>query len=81
MHKYEDLDDAQQRAIDDLFEHDARLALLETGFGKTVVELTVGEELMDAGVITTPLVLAPLRVAQNTWPSEPANINHTLKTR
>jgi len=76
MHKYEDLDDAQQRAIDDLFEHDARLALLETGFGKTVVELTVGEELMDAGVITTPLVLAPLRVAQNTWPSEPANWTH-----
>lgn len=33
MRQYEDLDDLQQKAIDDLYEHDERLALLETGFG------------------------------------------------
>lgn len=76
MRKYEDLDDLQQAAIDDLYEHDERLALLETGFGKTVCELTAGEELMAAGVVTTPLVFAPLRVAQATWPNEPANWEH-----
>ena len=31
MRRYEDLDDLQQKAIDDLYEHDERLALLETG--------------------------------------------------
>jgi hypothetical protein len=76
MRQYEDLDELQQLAIDDLYAHDVRLALLETGFGKTVCELTVGEELMAAGVVTTPLVFAPLRVAQATWPNEPANWEH-----
>lgn len=76
MRRYEDLDELQQLAIDDLYAHDERLALLETGFGKTVCELTVGEELMAAGVVTTPLVFAPLRVAQATWPNEPANWEH-----
>ncbi len=70
MRRYEDLDDLQQKAIDDLFEHDERLALLETGFGKTVVSLTAGEELRAAGVVKRPIVFAPLRVATNTWPNE-----------
>lgn len=70
MRKYADLDELQQRAIDDLYEHDERLALLETGFGKTVVAMTAGEELRAAGVIKRPLVFAPLRVASNTWPNE-----------
>jgi len=70
VRKYEDLDDLQQKAIDALFENDERLALLETGFGKTVVAMTAGEELRAAGVIKRPLVFAPLRVATNTWPNE-----------
>jgi len=76
MRRYEDLDELQQLAIDDLYSHDERLALLETGFGKTVVEMTVGEELMAAGVVTTPLVFAPLRVAQVTWPNERFEWDH-----
>lgn len=70
LRPYSALDELQQRAIDDLYGHDERLALLATGFGKTVVEMTVGEELMRDGVIQRPLVFAPLRVAQNTWPQE-----------
>jgi hypothetical protein len=70
VRKYEDLDDLQQKAIDALFNNDERLALLETGFGKTVVAMTAGEELRAAGVIKRPLVFAPLRVATNTWPNE-----------
>lgn len=70
MRKYEDLDDLQQKAIDALFNNDERLALLETGFGKTVVAMTAGEELRAAGVIKRPLVFAPLRVSTNTWPNE-----------
>ncbi len=70
MRRYEDLDDLQQKAIDALYNNDERLALLETGFGKTVVAMTAGEELRAAGVIKHPLVFAPLRVATNTWPNE-----------
>lgn len=70
MRRYEDLDDLQQKAIDALYNNDEHLALLETGFGKTVVAMTAGEELRAAGVIKRPLVFAPLRVATNTWPNE-----------
>lgn len=64
------IDELQHRAMDDLYAHDERLALLETGFGKTLVEMTVGEELRAAGVVKRPLVFAPLRVATSTWPQE-----------
>jgi hypothetical protein len=73
---YSALDELQQAAIDDLYANDERLALLETGFGKTVAGLTAGEELRAAGVIKRPLVFAPLRVSQNTWPQERAEWEH-----
>lgn len=41
------------------------------GMGKTVATLTALEDLFMAGAETRPaLVLAPLRVAANTWPDE-----------
>ena len=76
MRRYEDLDDLQQAAIDALYNNDERLALLETGFGKTVVAMTAGEELRAAGVIKRPLVFAPLRVATATWPNERREWEH-----
>ena len=77
---YSALDNLQQKAIDALYERDECLALLETGFGKTVAGLTAGEELRAAGVIKRPLVFAPLRVAQATWPNEPAEWEHLNDT-
>ena len=76
MRRYEDLDDLQQAAIDALYNNDERLALLETGFGKTVVAMTAGEELRAAGVIKRPLVFAPLRVATATWPNKRREWEH-----
>ena len=70
LRPYDALDEMQQRAIDALYNNDEQLALLETGFGKTVVAMTAGEELRRDGVIKRPIVFAPLRVAQNTWPAE-----------
>lgn len=70
LRPYSAIDDLQQKAIDALFENDERLALLETGFGKTLVAMTAGEELRAGGYVKRPIVFAPLRVAQNTWPSE-----------
>lgn len=76
MRTYADLDDYQQLAIDALYEHDERLALMPTGSGKTVIAMTAGEELRREGVIRRPLVLAPLRVAQVVWPDERRNWEH-----
>ncbi len=70
LRPYSAIDELQQKAIDALYENDERLALLETGFGKTLVAMTAGEELRAAGVVKRPIVFAPLRVATNTWPQE-----------
>lgn len=64
------LDEWQHKAIDALFHADEKLGLLVTGFGKTVCAMTAGDELHQQGIVKRPLVLAPLRVAQNNWPSE-----------
>lgn len=76
MRPYSALDEIQQRVIDDLYAHDERLALLDTGFGKTVCIMTAVEELRAAGVVHRPLVFAPLRVAQATWPKEKREWEH-----
>ena len=47
------------------------------GMGKTVATLTALEDLFMAGAETRPaLVLAPLRVAANTWPDEAVKWGH-----
>lgn len=70
LRPWESIDDYQHKATDDLFQHDERLALLETGSGKTMIAMTAGEELRLQGIVKRPLVFAPLRVAQITWPDE-----------
>lgn len=70
LRPWEAIDEYQHAATDDLYNHDERLALLETGSGKTMIAMTAGEELRLEGVIERPLVFAPLRVAQITWPNE-----------
>lgn len=70
LRPWEALDEWQHKAIDAFFHSDERLGLLETGFGKTVCAMTAGDELHQQGYVKRPLVLAPLRVAQNNWPNE-----------
>lgn len=70
MRKKTDLHDYQDRAISYLYEHDSALALLPVGAGKSAIGWTVIAELMDGGFAEHPLVFAPLRVAQITWPAE-----------
>lgn len=64
------IDAYQHAATDALYNNDEQLALLETGSGKTMIAMTAGEELRKEGVVHAPLVFAPLRVAQLTWPNE-----------
>ncbi len=42
----------------------------EMGLGKTAAVLLAIRRLIDAGIITHVLVIAPLRVAEETWPEE-----------
>lgn len=80
MKGYADLHAYQQNAIDWLYNHDHSLALMPVGAGKSVTAWTALAELMDDGVISCPIVFAPLRVAQLVWSQERDEWSH-LKGR
>ena len=61
----------QEYAIKHIVEHKEAALLLSMGMGKTVITLTAIEHLMYREFeIRKPLIVAPLRVAINTWPAE-----------
>ena len=63
--------DYQQYAIQFLTEHPVAALLLDMGLGKTVTTLTaINELLFDRFEIRRVLVVAPLRVARDTWSAE-----------
>lgn len=63
--------DYQRYTIQYLIEHPIAAVLLDMGLGKTSITLTAVNELMfDRFEIKKVLIIAPLRVARNTWSSE-----------
>ena len=69
--------DYQQFAIDYILAHPVTAAILDMGLGKTVITLTAIEELLhDRFEVRKVLVVAPLRVARNTWPDEIGKWDH-----
>ena len=67
----------QAFATNFILEHPIAAVLLDMGLGKSVITLTAIEELMhDRFEVSKVLVIAPLRVATNTWPSEIKKWNH-----
>ena len=67
----------QTFATDFILEHPIAAVLLDMGLGKSVITLTAIEELMhDRFEVSRVLVIAPLRVAMNTWPSEIRKWDH-----
>ena len=51
--------------------------LLDMGLGKTVITLTALDELLfDSFLVSKVLIIAPLRVARDTWPNEIAKWDH-----
>ena len=61
----------QQYAIEYIKEHPVTALLLDMGLGKTVTTLTAIKDLMfDSFEVERVLVVAPLRVARDTWPDE-----------
>ena len=70
MHKY------QQRAVKFVMDNPMCALWVDMGLGKTVSALTATADLLRAGQVKRVLVIAPLRVAQHTWPNEISNWDH-----
>ena len=69
--------DYQKYATDFILKHPVSAVFLEMGLGKSVLTLTAIFDLcLDSFLIRKVLVIAPLRVARDTWPSEIKKWDH-----
>ena len=67
----------QQAATRFIIDHDEAAIFLDMGLGKTVITLTaVWELVLDYFTVSRVLVIAPLRVARDTWPAEATKWDH-----
>ena len=56
--------------------HPVAAIFLQMGLGKSVITLTAVRQLLSSGAIHKVLVIAPLRVARDTWPEEILKWDH-----
>ncbi len=69
--------DYQRYASDFVEEHPVAAILIACGLGKTIITLTAVHNLLfDSFEVHKVLVIAPLRVARDTWPAEIAKWDH-----
>ncbi len=69
--------DYQQYASDFIEEHPVAAVLLQMGLGKTIITLTAVHNLLfDSFLVRKILIIAPLRVARDTWPAELGKWDH-----
>ena len=68
--------DYQSYATEFILNHPVAAILLQMGLGKSVITLTAMQELFRRGKIRKALVIAPLRVARDTWPEEIRKWDH-----
>jgi hypothetical protein len=69
--------DYQRRAIDKILTTPACGLFLEMGLGKTVISLTAAQRLIyEDYAVSRVLVIAPLKVAEDTWSRESAKWDH-----
>ena len=67
----------QQVATRFIIDHDEAAIFLGMGLGKTVITLTaIWELVLDYFTVSRVLVIAPLRVARDTWPTEVTKWDH-----
>ena len=71
----------QDLALEFLRCHSHCALFLDMGLGKTVVSLTAAKELLDDFKIEKILVIAPLRVAEDTWTRECEKWDHLKELR
>ncbi|MGN0609835.1 MAG: SNF2-related protein [Oscillospiraceae bacterium] len=69
--------DYQTFATEFIIEHPVSAVLLEMGLGKSVITLTsIRELLYNSFDVSKVLIIAPLRVARDTWPAEIEKWDH-----
>ena len=69
--------DYQRYCVEYIKSHSVSALFLDMGLGKTAVTLTALRDLMfDELAVSKVLVIAPLRVARDTWPSEIRKWDH-----
>lgn len=69
--------DYQKYAIEYIENHPQSAVLLDMGLGKTSITLTaINDLLFDSFDVHKVLVIAPLRVARDTWKAELAKLDH-----
>ena len=67
----------QRYAAQFILDHPAAAVFLDCGLGKTVITLTAIRELLhDSFTVRRVLIIAPLRVARDTWPAEIRKWDH-----
>ena len=67
----------QRYAAQFILDHPAAAIFLDCGLGKTVITLTAIRELLhDSLAVRRVLIIAPLRVARDTWPAEIRKWDH-----
>lgn len=71
----------QEIALEFLRSHKRCCLFLDMGLGKTVTSLTVAQELIDDYRIEKVLVIAPKRVAEDTWSRECAKWDHLSRLK
>lgn len=71
----------QQFAINHILDHEASGLFLDMGMGKTVSSLTAIDDLLLLGEATKVLVIAPKRVAEDTWSTEVEKWDHLKNLR
>lgn len=76
-----DLYPYQRHAIEHIMLKKRCALFLDMGLGKTVITLTALSGLIATGEVKRCLVIAPLRVAENTWSQEVAQWEHTKHIR
>lgn len=66
----------QEYAINHIIDNKAAGLFLDMGMGKTVSTLTAIDDLLFLGEVNKVLVIAPLRVAEDTWTTEAGKWDH-----
>lgn len=74
MHEYQDGPDG---AVQFLKDNPFSALFIDTGLGKTIISLTLLDDLFQKFEFNRALVIAPLRVAAQTWPNEIPQWEHT----
>ena len=65
-----DLEDYQREAVQFLKDNPRSALFIDTGLGKTAICLRLIRDLVDSGEVNNVLIIAPLKVANQTWGAE-----------